>query len=218
MNGRIRPSIHVGDRDANETVIQLAQLPLGVDFAAMEIRRHHHSYGDERPAGSVYWVWVETIGDRSAIDKMPGLLPRFFDVGKCRQRRHSDADGHSVFVRKYAGDRWKMRVDARDFRSQAEVDKCVATYWPESLEIPFLDPAAEAMMTAISRITEATADEECRPDAIGALLAEMKRLVRRPAARAALAVAIERKLGLTATLRMMRRSHLQLVLSNKRAQ
>lgn len=218
MASRIKPTIpFTSKHDKGDSFHPLTSLPPGLEFGGLEVSRRACSYGDAL-AGGVGWIWIEYIGDRAALLKMPGLLPRFFDVNKSGHRRHRDDSGHSVFVDRYKDDRWKMRVDARDLADQSAVDACVSTYWPEPLTIPFMDPAAEAVAKATNCILE---EIEASPefareqgsDAYLALLAEFKTLARRPAAREALDVAIGRKLGLTATLKLMRRSHLRLVVS-----
>jgi hypothetical protein len=210
---RIETSIRLHSRDDGDTVLHLANPPAGIEGVGMKVCRVVHG---ESP-GAVAWIWIEYIGERTALLTLRGLLPRFFEVGKSGHRRHDDDSGHSVYVDRYAGDRWKLRLDARELESQADVDKCVATYWPERVDVPFMDPARESIDKAINRLAEAAADRECDLcDALDTHLKEIKLLLRRPTARVALDVAIERKLGLAATLKMLRRSHLRLAVDNTR--
>jgi hypothetical protein len=133
---RIHPDIAVPPRAPHETVFQLRPLPAGIDFAAMEVTRFNNDNWE--PRGSVHWIWIEYIGEWSALLKMPGLLHEFFNAGKSGHRRHRDAQGYSVFVRRYANDRWKLRIDARGFQSDADIAAHVAWYWPEPVQVPLI--------------------------------------------------------------------------------
>lgn len=158
---RIRPDIHIPPLWDKKTVLELAELAAGIEFAAMEIRRAPNAY--YRPTGSVDWIWIEYIGERSALLTMPGLLPTFFEAGKSGYRRKADDEGRSIFVRRYSRDRWKLRVDARNFESAEDIAACIAKYWPEPVEVPFLDALTESCGEAQARLVKAIPNNECRP-------------------------------------------------------